>query len=102
MTQKEIWKPIAQSLYYLGIKPIYEVSNTGKVRNIKTKRVLALTPCNGNPNRLKVQVKDNYGMGLSLLVSHVVYETFVGDCYEKKVKHIDGNPRNNAVDNLSL
>ena len=102
MTQKEIWKPITQNLYYLGIKPIYEVSNTGKVRNIKTKRVLALTPCNGNPNRLKVQVKDNYGRGLSFMASHVVYETFVGNCYEKKVKHIDGNPRNNAVENLSL
>ena len=102
MTQKEIWKPIAQNLYYLGIKPIYEVSNTGKVRNIKTKRVLALTPCNVNPNRLRVQVRNNYGIGISLMASHVVYETFVGDCYEKKVKHIDGNPRNNAVENLSL
>ena len=102
MTQQEIWKSIAQSLYYLGIKPISEVSNMGKVRHIKTKRVLSLTPRNGNLNRLKVQVKNNYGMGLSLLISHVVYETFVGNCYEKKVKHIDGNPRNNAIENLSL
>lgn len=100
--EKEIWKPIAQSLYYMGIKPIYEVSNTGKIRNKNTKRVLTLTPCNGNPNRLKVQVKDNYGMGLSLLASHVVYETFVGSCYEARVKYKDGNPRNNAVSNLYI
>ena len=102
MIQKEIWKPIAQSLYYLGIKPIYEVSNTGKVRNINTKRVLKLSPTNGNYNRLKVQVTYKYGGTISLLISHVVYETFVGSCFGKYVRHIDGDPTNNAVSNLSL
>ncbi len=98
---KEIWKPIAQSLYYIGIDPIYEVSNTGKVRNKDTKRILAVTPSNKNYNRPKVQVRC-YGIHLSLLLSHVVYETFVGGCYGARVKHKDGNPLNNAVDNLYI
>ena len=103
MDNKEIWKQFPQDLYTLNcIKPIYEVSNTGKVRNIKTKRVLALTPCNGNPNYLKVQVQSIWNIGLSFRISHVVYQAFVGECYDKRVYHIDGNPRNNSVENLSL
>jgi len=98
---KEIWKPIAQSLYYAGVDPIYEVSNTGKVRNKNTKHVLAVSPSNKDYNRLKVQVRC-HGIHLSLLLSHVVYETFVGDCYGVHVKHKDGNPRNNAVENLYI
>ena len=100
--EKEIWKPIAQSLYYCGIKPIYEVSNTGMIRNVKTKRVLKLTPYRGNTNRLMVQLRDSYGIGITLLASHVIYETFIDKCYEAHVKFKDNNPSNLTINNLYI
>jgi hypothetical protein len=98
---KEIWKPISQNLYYLGVDENYEVSNTGKVRNKKTGHILKVTPINGDSRRLKVQVKCSRAFCyLSLQISHVVYDTFVGDCYGKAVYHRDGNSANNSVENL--
>lgn len=98
---KEIWKPISQNLYYLGVDKCYEVSNTGKVRNVKTGHYLKASPTNGNNNRLKVQVKcSNAFCYLSLQLSHVVYDTFVGNAYDVRIYHRDGDPTNNSVENL--
>lgn len=100
---KEVWKEIPQDMYYLGFKPIYEASNRGRIRNKNTKRMLKYSMCNGNPDRLKVQLQATYRGGrLSFLVSHIIYSTFVGDCYEKQVKFKDGNSHNFNVDNLTL
>jgi len=100
MTSTEIWKEIPQELYYLGFKPMYEASNFGRIRNKKTGKVLKPTASNGNWHHLKVQLRGNYSSSLSFQVSHIIYTTFVGNCYEKNVKHRDGNPFNNMVDNL--
>ena len=98
---KEIWKPISQNLYYLGVDENYEVSNTGKVRNKKTGHILKTTPTNGDKRRMKVQVKCRGGYYyLSLQISHVVYDTFVGPAYNGRIRHRDGNPSNNCVENL--
>lgn len=98
---KEIWKPISQNLYYLGVDTNYEVSNTGKVRNTKTGHILKATPTNGDSRRLKVQVKCSRAFCyLSLQLSHVVYDTFVGPAYCGRIRHRDGNPANNSVENL--
>ena len=100
---KEIWKEIPQSIYWLGFKPMYEASNFGRVRNKKTGKILSYSPSNGNFNRLRVQLQATYRGGrLSFLVSHIIYSTFVGDCYEKHVKFKDGNTSNFNVSNLYL
>ena len=100
---KEIWKEIPQSIYWLGFKPMYEASNFGRIRNKKTGKILSYSPTNGNFNRLKVQLQATYQGGrLSFLVSHIIYSTFVGDCYEKQVKFKDGNTSNFNVSNLYL
>lgn len=99
---KEIWKEVPQSLYYLGFKPIYEASNYGRIRNKKTNKILTYTPTNGNTNRLKVQFRNKLNGGLSFGVSHVIYTTFVGDCYDIQVKFKDGNCHNFNVNNLYI
>ena len=99
----EIWKEIPQSIYWLGFKPIYEASNLGRIRNKKTGKILKYSMTNGNSNSLKVQLQATYRGGrLSFLVSHIIYSTFVGDCYEKRVKFKDGNTSNFNVSNLYL
>ena len=100
MNNHEIWKPVPLDIYYYGINSNYEASNWGRVRNVKTNRILHQSPSNGNWNRPRVQFSGPYNRRLSFLVSHVIYTTFIGDCYGKKVKHRDGNPMNNMLDNL--
>lgn len=102
MTSTEIWKEIPQSIYWLGFKPLYEASNYGRIRNKKTGKMLTFTPCNGNSKCLKVQLRGKYKENLSFLVSHIIYTTFIGDCYEKVVKFKDGNCHNFTIDNLTL
>jgi len=99
---KEIWKEIPQDIYYLGFKPIYEASNYGRIRNKNTDHILKYSLCNGNSKRLKIQLQGNYGERLSFLVSHIIYSTFIGDCYGRQVKFKDGDPHNYLVDNLTL
>ena len=100
---KEIWKEIPQSIYWLGFKPMYEASNFGRIRNKKTGKILLYSPTNGNYDRLKVQLQATYHGGrLSFLVSHIIYSTFIGDCYEKHVKFKDGNTSNFSVSNLYI
>lgn len=100
---KEIWKPISQNLYYLGVNDCYEVSNTGKVRNKKTGHILKATPTNGDSRRLKVQLMTPYKhLRISVQLSHVVYDTFVCDCYGKHISYHDGDYFNNEVDNLYI
>ena len=100
---KEIWKEIPQSIYWLGFKPMYEASNLGRIRNKKTCKILSYSPTNGNYNRLRVQLQATYHGGrLSFLVSHIIYSTFIGDCYEKHVKFKDGNTSNFNVSNLYI
>ena len=100
---KEIWKEIPQSIYWLGFKPMYEASNFGRVRNKKTGKILSYSPSNRNFNRLRVQLQATYPGGrLSFLVSHIIYSTFVGNCYGKHVKFKDGTTSNFNVSNLYL
>ena len=100
---KEIWKEIPQSIYWLGFKPMYEASNFGRIRNKKTGKILSYSPTNGDYDRLKVQLQATYHGGrLSFLVSHIIYSTFIGDCYEKHVKFKDGNTSNFNVSNLYI
>lgn len=99
---KEVWKPISNELYCYGVNQNYEVSNYGRIRNSKTGKVLKPF-LNQTGTKLKWTMH-NYRYGcdatLQFLVDHTVYETFVGGCYGKVVKHKDGDNFNNLVDNL--
>ena len=98
----EIWKPVSENLYYMpmDLSKRYECSNLGRVRNVKTGRILkgSVKP-NGD---VQVHLRTQWLENLHLLLSHVIYETFVGNAYEKQVRHRDGNKLNNNVNNLYI
>lgn len=100
---KEIWKPISNKLYFLGVNQNYEVSNYGRIRNSKTGKVInPFLSQNGKKLRWTMHDASIPEATLQFLVDHTVYETFVGDCYGKIVKHKDGDNFNNLVDNLYI
>ena len=84
----EIWKTV------VGY-PLHECSNRGRIRRTTTKRVIK-----GSANR------DGYLMTSlakhqSRAIHRLVYKTFIGEPPPgMHVAHMDGNPANNAVENL--
>lgn len=76
----------------------YEVSNTGKVRNSKTKKILS-TDFPSFP-----YCKLNYrqdGKAKSKLVHRLVAKAFIPNPKNKSfINHLDGNKKNNNVSNL--
>ena len=93
---KEIFKPI----YYKGKLTHYEVSNYGKVRNTKSKRILRPVDLNGYSI---VRLSDK-SIGLkpkTTYVHRLVATAFIPNPENKKeVNHIDLNRSNNHVSNL--
>jgi hypothetical protein len=80
--------------------PNYEVSNTGLVRNLKNKHILAFNTKKGkHPYQrvhLSLQGKSKY-----VLVHRLVLEAFVGPCpLGCQTLHLDDNPKNNHLSNL--
>lgn len=76
----------------------YEVSSEGRVRNSKTGRIL--TPSPDNKGYETVKIKEN-GRHITKRVGRLVADAFLDEEYGKPcVGYIDGNKRNNRVDNL--
>lgn len=87
----ELWKPVRD---YDGI---YEVSDAGRVRRVRSGRIL------------KTRRSDGYGVASlcregeyeKRLVHRMVLEAFVGPCPDgAEGCHFDGDPNNNALSNL--
>ena len=92
---KEEWKDIKS---YRGF---YQVSNLGKIKNLKRKEVL-LKPYISKQGYLNVKLIDPYfKKGNNYLVHRLVAEAFIPNPENKpQVNHKDGNKLNNSVDNL--
>ena len=73
----------------------FEISNFGNIRNTKTGNIR--TPFKG-----RIQIESNSRKQIS--VGRMVALTFLAesgvDYAKRKVRHIDGNVKNNRVDNL--
>lgn len=83
---EEIWKVIEE-------EPKYEVSNFGNIRNSKTKRLRKLEM--NEKGYLRVKLNKQYR------VHRLVATAFIDNPENKpEVDHIDGDKRNNRVDNL--
>lgn len=79
----------------------YEVSNTGKVRNKKTKRILKGTPSARQPYLCVGLKEDNSGKRVTLRIHRLVALAFIPYMREDLfVDHIDNNKTNNHVGNL--
>lgn len=87
----EQWKQIP------NVVGFYEVSNTGKVRNGKTKKLLEPRPTKNN--YLRVHISN--GRTRDVYIHRLVADAF---CYRAYgcdiVNHIDNNPLNNNSENL--
>jgi predicted XRE-type DNA-binding protein len=88
---KEIWMGV------VGYENNYMISNFGRVKNVKTGRILKQN-----------KVKGYNAVGLcknrqqeTLYIHRLVMENFVPNLFNKKtVNHIDGNKLNNFLNNL--
>lgn len=81
-----------------GYEGLYEVSNLGEVKSLRSGRNLTKCEQVGGYFRVKVSKR---GKAKSILVHRAVLEAFVGPCPEgMETRHLDGNPKNNRLDNL--
>ena len=79
--------------------PNYEVSNTGKVRNRGTGRILK--PYNNRGGYLSVVLMSPKGERKFCLVHRLVAMAFIPNPHDyPQVNHMDGNKDNNCVENL--
>lgn len=92
----EIWKPIRDL-------STYAVSNYGRVRNIRTGRIMHLSETNGGYLQVCLRKDGRY---YDKRVHRLVACAFLSDGYDDfeldalDVNHIDGDKKNNHVDNL--
>ena len=94
-----------------GFEGLYDVSDSGEVRTyrkqVKGRQVVCevaqklLSKCNDKNNYLQVCLRKD-GRSLTKKIHRLVLETYVGLCPEgMECRHLDGNPKNNNLYNLS-
>lgn len=102
----EIWKDIPSNVYYHGIKPGYQVSNFGRVRNGKTGKILAILPGqNGGQSSARVSIPGLTCHNVKLNLSTLVWNAFSTNCNpvsETVISFKDKNPDNCALSNLYI
>ena len=97
MNDTEVWKPVI----YRDIKPdMYEVSNFGNFRNIKTKHMMSAVPT--EKGYMMISFRCIGERSRSLKIHRIVAWMFVSgyDEIHNEVDHLDGNKSNNRADNL--
>lgn len=97
----ETWKQVK----YGNVLPVYEVSSTGKVRNVEWGRNELVTSWNvkSPAGRQCVVVLDTYkGRYTSVPVETLVALTFLDWNGLDPIRHKDGNVENNCVDNVEV
>lgn len=93
---QEIWKDIS------GFEGVYEISSYGRVRSVKSGRILSTSKCGGCRGYLSVCLSKN-GKRYGKLVHRLVAEAFVPNPYNlPEVNHIDEDKINNRADNLEF
>lgn len=95
----EFWRTISQDKRY-------EVSNYGRVRNKKSKKLLSTRPTKSHRHP-QVFLMGSYVRRLQLTVSHLVWNAFMDDkvfytvgLQGERIGHRDGNIYNNHIENL--
>lgn len=84
----------------VGYEGLYQVTSTGKIWSVRSKRYISLDD-NGYGYLLFIACKD--GSRQVRLVHRVVAEAFLGPIGEgEEVNHLDRNPKNNNKNNLII
>ena len=78
----------------------YEVSNTGKIKSLKTNRLL--TPQKNNCGYLYILLTDQNKKVRINLIHRLVFDSFVGITDGLEINHLDEDKENNRLDNLEL
>jgi hypothetical protein len=83
--------------------PNYEVSSLGRVRNVARQHFMGLSPGRYRNKRyvcLRVCLSNRHGLKVHV-VHRLVAHAFLGPKPDgMEIDHLDGNPMNNAADNL--
>ena len=92
--EDEIWKRVE-----LNTKFVYQISNKGRIKNMKTNRISIGTLSCGY-RRTQLKMSDNKRK--NVLIHRLVMKIFVGESPIGKniVNHIDENKENNYLENL--
>lgn len=80
-----------------GREGVYEVSDQGQIRNASTGHIRRTQTDHGG--HLKVRL---YPGDVTQFVHRAVAAAFVGDVTGRVVRHLDGDPTNNAPSNLAI
>ena len=78
----------------------YEVSNTGKIKSLKTNRLL--TPQKNNCGYLYILLTDSNKKVKINLIHRLVFDSFIGIEDGLEINHLDEDKENNRLDNLEL
>ena len=90
--QQEVWKQIP-------MYPTYAASNLGRIKNIKKDTIMAQKA--NDPTRDYQRVCISYqNKPYTKKIARLVWAAFNGCECEQTINHIDGDPKNNHVDNL--
>lgn len=94
---EEIWKSLEYRYIKLGM---YDISNYGRVRNIKTGHIM--TPCPSEKGYLMVCLQCTDGRARNVKLHRMVATIFVSGQTKQKneVNHIDGDKNNCSAINL--
>ena len=94
---EEIWKPL---IYRMIVTDLYEISNYGQIRNIKTSKILK--PCISEKGYYMVTLKGIDGRHHTIKLHRIVAKIFVpGETRRKnEVNHKDGDKSHNCAWNL--